>query len=130
SARAAPSRTTEASARSPSVRARASTRMDLPAPVSPENTVKPGPKSISAVSTITKSRMCRVRSMYRRKRRVSELVSASGLVETFVGITPRRHAVPVQFLAQRGVVAVAYGVQNADAVGGTLNLNLIAFCEL
>src|SRR5690606_21969916 len=49
----------------PSASASASIRMDLPAPVSPENTVKPGPKWISACSTMTKSRICRVRSMFR-----------------------------------------------------------------
>jgi len=40
--------------------------MDLPAPVSPEKTVKPGPKWISVCSTMTKSRMCRVRRMWGR----------------------------------------------------------------
>ena len=55
SARSAPSRTSVASPRPPSTRPMASSRMDLPAPVSPVSTVKPGPNSISADSTITKS---------------------------------------------------------------------------
>ncbi|CFV93998.1 Uncharacterised protein [Bordetella pertussis] len=63
SARAAPSRSIEASPRSPSVRASASIRIDLPAPVSPEKTVKPSPKWSSVCSTMTKSRIWRVRNM-------------------------------------------------------------------
>ena len=63
SALVAPSRTTLASARPPSASVSASIRMDLPAPVSPVNTVKPADRSSSIASTITKSRMARVRSM-------------------------------------------------------------------
>ena len=47
------------SARSPSTAASASIRIDLPAPVSPVSTVKPGWNSRSSRSTMTKSRMLR-----------------------------------------------------------------------
>ena len=63
SARVAPSRTTLASARPPSASVSASINMDLPAPVSPVNTEKPEASSSSIASTITKSRMAKVRSM-------------------------------------------------------------------
>ena len=56
SVRGLPSRTTPASERAPRASCKASIRMDLPAPVSPVNTVKPGWSSSSSVWTITKSR--------------------------------------------------------------------------
>ena len=59
SARAAPSRTTPASPRLPSASWSASTRIDLPAPVSPLSTVNPDENSISSASTMTKSRIAR-----------------------------------------------------------------------
>ena len=59
SARAAPSRTTPASPRLPSASCSASTRIDLPAPVSPLSTDKPDANSISSASTMTKSRIAR-----------------------------------------------------------------------
>jgi hypothetical protein len=63
SARAQPSRTTPASPRPPSASWSASTRIDLPAPVSPLSTLKPDAKSISSASTMTKSRIARRCSM-------------------------------------------------------------------
>ena len=63
SARAAPSRTTLASARPPNASVSASIKIDLPAPVSPVKTVKPDDKSSSTKSTITKSRIASARSI-------------------------------------------------------------------
>ena len=56
SVRLAPSRTTLASARAPSTSCKASTKIDLPAPVSPLSTPKPWLKSKSSCRTMTKSR--------------------------------------------------------------------------
>ena len=56
SACSAPSRTTLASARAPRASCRASSKMDLPAPVSPVRAVKPVAKSKSSACTMTKSR--------------------------------------------------------------------------
>ena len=56
SVRAAPSRITPGSARAPVTNCNASIRIDLPAPVSPVNTVKPLARSSSSSLTITKSR--------------------------------------------------------------------------
>ena len=57
SARSAPCRTTSAPARPPAASSSASTRMDLPAPVSPVSTVRPEASSSSAASMIAKSRI-------------------------------------------------------------------------
>ena len=57
SARSAPSRTAAASARSPRIRLSASTRIDLPAPVSPDSTVMPASNSTSSLSMIAKFRI-------------------------------------------------------------------------
>ena len=59
-----------ASALSPKTKARASNRMDLPAPVSPVRTVKPFSRSMSRVSTMTKSRMFKLRSIFKTKKDV------------------------------------------------------------
>src|SRR5690606_30005808 len=59
SARSAPWRTMPLSARAPDRKPRASTSSDLPAPVSPEITVRPASKSIAALVTTAKSRMAR-----------------------------------------------------------------------
>ena len=53
----APVRTSPASARAPSARPRLSSRMDLPAPVSPVSTVRPGPNPRSSRSISTTSRI-------------------------------------------------------------------------
>ena len=57
SARSAPWRNCRNSKRSPSSNASASTSIDLPAPVSPVSTVKPGSNSTSSFSTTTKLRI-------------------------------------------------------------------------
>ena len=62
SARFAPLRTSLPLPRSPRTSPSASTRMDLPAPVSPVRTVMPGSNSTSMRSTIAKSRTCSVTS--------------------------------------------------------------------
>src|SRR5207253_664638 len=62
SARSAPSRTTAASPRPPTSNSMASTRIDLPAPVSPVRTVKPSASSSEAWSIRTKSRTSSARS--------------------------------------------------------------------
>ncbi len=59
SARSAPLRTHSAPARPPASSSRASTIMDLPAPVSPVSTVRPGWNSSSTASISAKSRICR-----------------------------------------------------------------------
>ncbi len=59
SARFAPPRTSVALPRSPRTSPIASTRIDLPAPVSPVSTVMPESNSTSSFSTIAKSRTCR-----------------------------------------------------------------------
>ncbi len=53
----APSRTSEPSPRAPRASEKASSRMDLPAPVSPVNTVMPRPRSRSSRSIRTMSRI-------------------------------------------------------------------------
>ena len=63
SARSAPWRTTSAPARPPASSCSASTRIDLPAPVSPVSTVSPGRSSSSTASMMAKSRICRCVSM-------------------------------------------------------------------
>ena len=66
SARSAPGRSWRSSKRSPSSSASASSRIDLPAPVSPVSTVKPGSSSRSSASTTTKLRIESRRSIGRR----------------------------------------------------------------
>ena len=58
-----PARTSPPSARAPQARPRLSSRMDLPAPVSPVSTVRPGPKDRSSRSISTTSRMAREASI-------------------------------------------------------------------
>src|SRR5690606_34933244 len=106
----APLRNSPVSPRAPSTSDRASMRIDLPAPVSPENTVKPGAKLISASSTITKSRTCSRRSM------AFSFGLGAGL----------GHVVPVQLAAQGGEVAVAGGVDEPHAVVGAAHLDVVA----
>ena len=60
---AAPWRTSEASPRAPSASDSASSRMDLPAPVSPVSTERPGEKSMSSRSIRTISRIDRLDSI-------------------------------------------------------------------
>ena len=63
----APSRTTWVSARAPMASCSASSRMDLPAPVSPVSTLKPSCSARSSDWTSTKSRrMMRLRATVRR----------------------------------------------------------------
>ena len=98
-----PSRTSPALPRSPSTRARASTRMDLPAPVSPVSTVIPVPNSTSTWSTMAKFLTWRLVSI--------------GLV----CVLRVRHALatvatPMQLRAQDLVVVVARWVDQADAL--------------
>src|SRR4051794_5814674 len=59
----APWRTRPASPRPPSANAKASSRMDLPAPVSPVKTARPGANSISSRSIRTMSRIDRRANM-------------------------------------------------------------------
>src|SRR5437763_504585 len=58
-----PVRTRSAEARAPSSRPTASTRIDLPAPVSPVKTLNPGSNSTSTASITARLRMRRKRSM-------------------------------------------------------------------
>src|SRR5471030_59221 len=60
---AAPRRTRAASPRAPAARPKASRMIDLPAPVSPVNAVRPGPNERSRLSMRTTSRMARPISM-------------------------------------------------------------------
>ena len=60
SKRLAPSRTKPASARAPNTSCTASIKIDLPAPVSPVNTVKPLAKPKSNSRTMTKSRSAKL----------------------------------------------------------------------
>ena len=60
SKRFAPSRTKPASARAPNTSCTASIKIDLPAPVSPVNTVKPLAKPKSNSRTMTKSRSAKL----------------------------------------------------------------------
>src|SRR2546425_2788181 len=61
---ASPVRTRSAEARAPRRRPTASTRMDLPAPVSPVSTLNPGSNSTSTASITARLRMRRKRSMH------------------------------------------------------------------
>src|SRR5947207_14802176 len=63
-ASASPVRTRSADERAPRSRPTASTRMDLPAPVSPVNTLNPGSNSTSTASITARLRMRRKRSMH------------------------------------------------------------------
>src|SRR6201747_2670342 len=72
----APWRTSAASPRPPSASAKASRRMDLPAPVSPVNTARPGENSISSRSIRTMSRIDRRASM--RSEFLAETYSLEG----------------------------------------------------
>src|SRR5699024_3519691 len=96
SARLAPGLTMVDSPRAPNNKDSASTKMDLPAPVSPENTVKPAEKSRARLSTITKSRICRLCSI--------------GLIGFVGGLW---HAIPVQLTSQGRKKAIAGWVQHA-----------------
>src|SRR5260364_27401 len=100
-ARAQPARMTSASARAPQRRESASIRMDLPAPVSPENTVNPVSNSISNAVTITKSLIDRRRSM-----------------SVQIGTTrpARRMFMPAQFVAQGGVMTMAGRMQKGHGI--------------
>src|SRR5512138_1057959 len=109
SARSAPSRTTAASARPPTRSSIASTRMDLPAPVSPVSTVKPPASSSEARSISTKSRTSRARS------------TSAFLAQRFA---------PAQLLAQRGEVAVAGRMHEAHDVGRALEDQAIALLHV
>src|SRR5450631_1436107 len=93
SARSAPWRTTSAPARPPARSCSASTTMDLPAPVSPVSTVKPGRHSISMASMMAKSRIC------------SEVStgSSAGVIVTATA--------PMQLRAQEPIEVVTYRVQ-------------------
>src|SRR6185312_8025611 len=104
SARSAPWRTTPASARSPMARPSASTRMDLPAPVSPVSTVMPGFSSSSSVSMMAKSRMRMCVSMSAR------MAPAS----------------PMEFRAQDFIVIVAAWMDEADAFVRALHPHPVA----
>src|SRR5918999_3502425 len=106
SARSAPSRTTAPSARPPTRISIASTRMDLPAPVSPVSTEKPRSSSRLALSTITKLRISSARSML-----------FAVLVQDLA---------PAQLLAQGGEVAVAGRMHEAHRVGRALEHQAIA----
>src|SRR3546814_881594 len=83
--------------------------MDVPAPVSPENTVKPGSNWISAWSTMTKSRICRVRSMW-----LLVLVRRPG------------HVVPVQLSAQGREKAVTHWMDEAHGVWRAAHVDAVA----
>ena len=77
SVRAQPSRITLTSARPPVTSCSASTRMDLPAPVSPVKTVKPSANSRSSSLTMTKSRRTmRLRLTWRSLLRSSAIFPA------------------------------------------------------
>src|ERR1700712_5654051 len=80
----APCRTRPASPRPPSASAKASRRMDLPAPVSPVSTASPGENSISSRSIRTMSRIDRRASM--RSEFLAEAHSSEGPADigTFV----------------------------------------------
>src|SRR5262249_6808059 len=106
SARSQPSLTTPASERAPTSSSIASTRIDLPAPVSPVSTENPGSSSRLALSTITKSRISSARSKL-----------FASLVE---------HLAPAQLLPQRGEVAVARRMHEAHRVGRALEQQPVA----
>src|SRR4029077_5510679 len=106
SVRSQPSRTTPAPARAPTNSSIASTRIDLPAPVSPVSTENPGSSSRLARSTMTKSRISSARSKL-----------FAPLVE---------HLAPAQLLAQRSEVAVARRMHEAHRVGRALERQAVA----
>ena len=103
SARSVPARTAVLSARSPSASASASTSMDLPAPVSPVSTVKPGSRSSSISSSTARWRMCRRVSMA-----YSGAATARGMV------VPS----PVQLVTQNLEVVIAARMYQFNALIG------------
>src|ERR1700682_978478 len=79
-----PWRTRPASPRPPSARAKASRRMDLPAPVSPVSTARPRENSISSRSIRTMSRIERRASMRGQFLAETQFLEGPGDVGTFV----------------------------------------------
>src|SRR5262245_15166687 len=110
-------------------------RIDLPAPVSPVSTVKPGANSSSSRSTITKSRMLRLRSMGAEngKWRMGngEARSNSDLLFPIPHfLLPGLFPVPVELLPQHPVVAVSGRVQQAQGALITAHLHAVAFPQI
>src|SRR5512145_1906263 len=112
SARSAPSRTREASPRPPTRSSIASTRIDLPAPVSPVSTLKPAPNSSDARSMMTKFAASSARSMLSRRPAFERLLA------------------PAQFLAQRREVTVARRVHERNHVRGTPEDKAVALAHV
>src|SRR4051812_41397658 len=80
----APWRTRPASPRPPSASAKASSRMDLPAPVSPVSTARPRENSISSRSIRTMSRIDRRASMRKQFLAEAHLLEGPGNIGTLV----------------------------------------------
>src|SRR5882724_6230390 len=79
-----PLRTSPASPRPPSASAKASSRMDLPAPVSPVSTARPRENSISSRSIRTMSRIDRRASMRSKFLAETHLLEGPGNIGTLV----------------------------------------------
>src|SRR3954469_14021277 len=113
SARSAPSRTMAASPRPPTRSSIASTRMDLPAPVSPVRTVNPSLSSSEARSISTKSRTS------------SALSICPANLSWFDG-----YFAPAELLAQRGEVTVAGGMYEAHGIRRAFEHQAIALLHV
>src|SRR5579885_54338 len=109
---AAPRRSSPASARAPRARPRASSRIDLPAPVSPVRTVSPGAKARSRRSMRTMSRMASPNSIAQWSEEVGEPGAALLLRLQILGFQ--------QIVAH--LVPAAAGVVVAEHRGGGLRL--------
>ena len=106
----APVRTCLESARSPVASARASTRMDLPAPVSPVSAVNPGSISNSAESTTARFRIARWVSMDARS----------------AGFLRCRPLAPVQLFPEHGKVVVVGGMDQIQPARRTGHVQRLA----
>ena len=78
------------SARPPKRRLSASTMMDLPVPVSPVSTLKPGANSISSRSMVAKLVTLRSRSIALFKKRACQVGPSGPLVLVVVLVTPAK----------------------------------------
>src|SRR4249919_3190366 len=99
----APWRTRPESPRPPSASAKASSRMDLPAPVSPVSTARPRENSISSRSIRTMSRIDRrasMRSKFLAETHLLEAVDGGGVVALFHVIAADIHFLAGELVAR------------------------------
>src|SRR5262249_16464640 len=114
---ASPVRTRSADARAPSRRPTASTRIDLPAPVSPVKTLNPGSNSTSTASITPRLRMGRKRSMHAELQSYHTFDSTSDACYPRLSALSQRRAADASeaSLHTLGLVVLALQVQDGAA---------------